>query len=53
MRTILKLKANDKKEAIDALKKAIDHLENCVGDADGEVKLKVSVPTNVEKVLYM
>lgn len=42
MRTILKLKSKNKNEAIDALEKAIEHLQNNVEDDEVNIRLRVS-----------
>ena len=48
MRTMLKLRCKNKKEAIDTLKKAIEHIQNNVDD-DGIVLLKASKMSKTEK----
>ena len=49
MRTMLKLRCKNKKEAIDTLKKAIEHIQNNVDDYDGIVLLKASKMSKTEK----
>ena len=49
MRTMLKLRCKNKKEAIDTLKNAIDHIQNNVDDDDGIVLLKASKMSKTEK----
>lgn len=41
MRTILKLKADSRKEAIDALNKALDNLKGLEGNEDDTVVIRV------------
>ena len=53
MRTILKLKSKNKNEAIDALEKAIEHLQNNVEDDEVDIRLKVSKMTKVKKKLFL
>ena len=49
MRTILKLKAKNKEEAIDALKRATEYLENDVTNDELKVWYKLSKITKIEK----
>ena len=42
MRIILKLKSKNKNEAIDALEKAIEHLQNNIEDDEVNIRLRVS-----------
>ena len=53
MRTILKLKSKNKKEAIDALEKAFEHLKENVGDDEVNISLEVSKMTKVKKKLFL
>ena len=53
MRTILKLKSKNKNEAIDALEKALEHLQNNVEDDEVDIRLKVSEMTKVKKKLFL
>ena len=53
MRTILKLKSKNKNEAIDALEKAIEHLQNNVEDDEVNIRLKVGKMTKVKKKLFL
>ena len=52
MRTMLKLRCKNKKEAIDTLKKAIERIQNNVDDDDGIVLLKASKMSKTEKSFY-
>ena len=53
MRTILKLKSKNKNEAIDALEKAIEHLQNNVEDDEVDIRIKVGKMTKVKKKLFL
>ena len=53
MRTMLKLRCKNKKEAIDALEKAFEHLKENVEDDEVDIRLKVGKMTKVKKKLFL
>ena len=53
MRTILKLKSKNKEEAINALKTAMEYLENDVTNDEIKIWYKLSKLTKIEKRMFL